>query len=98
MLAVTQQLIDSFGIAVSAAILNFYGGQPNSNTVDNFHYTFNTVTVSLISAFVFLCTDGDNLKKQNQKSEELIFLTDWRSISSGVRTKTLAFASGLSIR
>ncbi|MEX6032870.1 multidrug transporter subunit MdtD [Providencia hangzhouensis] len=71
MLAVTQQLSISFGIAVSAAILNFYGGQPNSNTVDNFHYTFITVgVITLISAFVFLLlskTDGDNLIKNKTK-------------------------------
>ncbi|ENG4187000.1 multidrug transporter subunit MdtD [Providencia rettgeri] len=71
MLAVTQQLSISFGIAVSAAILNFYGGQPNSNTVDNFHYTFITVgAITLISAFVFLLlskTDGDNLIKNKAK-------------------------------
>lgn len=74
MLAVTQQLSISFGIAVSAAILNFYGGQTNSNTVDNFHYTFITVgVITLISAFVFLLlskTDGDNLiKNKTQKAK-----------------------------
>ncbi|WP_374447756.1 multidrug transporter subunit MdtD [Providencia sp.] len=71
MLAVTQQLSISFGIAVSAAILNFYDGQPNSNTVDNFHYTFITIgVITLVSAFVFLLlskTDGDNLIKGKTK-------------------------------
>ncbi|MBP6121719.1 MULTISPECIES: multidrug transporter subunit MdtD [Providencia] len=72
MLAVTQQLSISFGIAVSAAILSYYDGQPSGNTVDNFHYTFITVgVITLASAFVFLLlnkTDGDNLIKSKIKT------------------------------
>ena len=72
MLAVTQQLSISFGIAVSAAILNFYDSQPGGNTVDNFHYTFITIgVITLISAFAFLFlnkTDGDNLIKSKVKT------------------------------
>lgn len=71
MLAVTQQLSISFGIAVSASILSFYDGLPNSNTVDNFHYTFITVgVITLLSAFVFLLldkNDGQNLIKSKIK-------------------------------
>lgn len=72
MLAVTQQLSISFGIAVSAAILNFYDGQPGGNTVDNFHYTFITIgVITFISSFAFLFlnkTDGDNLIKSKVKT------------------------------
>ncbi|MEY1239388.1 multidrug transporter subunit MdtD [Providencia manganoxydans] len=71
MLAVTQQLSISFGIAVSAAILSFYEGKPGGNTVDNFHYTFITIgVITLLSAFVFLLlkkNDGQNLIKSKAK-------------------------------
>ncbi|EKT61416.1 multidrug transporter subunit MdtD [Providencia sneebia] len=71
MLAVTQQLSISFGIAVSASILNFYSGWTDGNTVDNFHYTFITVgAITLVSAFVFLLlgkTDGQNLIKNKSQ-------------------------------
>lgn len=71
MLAVTQQLSISFGIAVSAAILSFYEGKPAGNTVDNFHYTFITIgVITLVSAFVFLLlkrNDGQNLIKSKAK-------------------------------
>ena len=39
-LAVTQQLAISFGIAVSASILNYFDAENAGSTVDNFHYTF----------------------------------------------------------
>ncbi|CAA2930460.1 putative transport protein HsrA [Arsenophonus endosymbiont of Bemisia tabaci Q2] len=38
MLAVTQQLAISFGIASSAAILRFYESLPYCDHIDNFHY------------------------------------------------------------
>ncbi|EMY5616988.1 multidrug transporter subunit MdtD [Providencia stuartii] len=74
MLAVTQQLSISFGIAVSAAILSFYEGLPHGNTVDNFHYTFITIgAITLLSAFVFLLlkkSDGQNLIKNKSKPSD----------------------------
>ncbi|UNH30799.1 multidrug transporter subunit MdtD [Moellerella wisconsensis] len=67
MLAVTQQLAISFGIAVSASILGYFEAQPESNTVRDFHYTFITVgVITLFSSFVFLLLhkeDGQNLIK-----------------------------------
>lgn len=72
MLAVTQQLSISFGIAVSAAILSYYDGLPGGNTVDNFHYTFITVgVITVVSAFVFLLlnkNDGENLIKSKTQA------------------------------
>ncbi|MDC9743818.1 multidrug transporter subunit MdtD [Proteus mirabilis] len=71
-LAVTQQLAISFGIAVSASILNYFDTENAGSTVDNFHYTFITVgAITLLSSFVFLLLnkhDGDNLtnKKKNE--------------------------------
>ncbi len=71
-LAVTQQLAISFGIAVSASILNYFDAENAGSTVDNFHYTFITVgAITLLSSFVFLLLnkhDGDNLtnKKKNE--------------------------------
>ncbi|KPD04048.1 multidrug transporter subunit MdtD [Moellerella wisconsensis] len=67
MLAVTQQLAISFGIAVSASILGYFEAQQESNTVSDFHYTFITVgVITLFSSFVFLLLhkeDGQNLIK-----------------------------------
>ncbi len=67
LLSVTQPLAISFGIAVSAAILNYFEALPYGTTVDNFHYTFIIVgVITLFSAFAFLllhAEDGKNLTK-----------------------------------
>lgn len=67
-LAVTQQLSISLGVAVSAAVLRMYEGIDNFNTVEQFHYTFLTMgAVTLISALVFLLLrprDGRNMIKE----------------------------------
>ncbi len=72
MLAVTQQLSISLGVAVSAAVLRFYEGFENANTVEQFHYTFITMgMVTLISASVFMllkAKDGRNLIKERHKA------------------------------
>lgn len=64
-LAVTQQLSISFGIAISATVLRFYDGLSLGGNVDHFHYTFITMgIVTLLSSLVFLLLkprDGDNL-------------------------------------
>lgn len=39
-LAVTQQLSISLGVAVSAAVLRVYEGMEGTTTVEQFHYTF----------------------------------------------------------
>lgn len=71
MLAVTQQLSISLGVAVSAAVLRFYEGFDNANTVEQFHYTFITMgAITLISASVFMllkAKDGRNLIKERHK-------------------------------
>lgn len=67
-LAVTQQLSISLGVAVSAAVLRFYEGFDSNNTVEQFHYTFITMgVITLISAFAFMLLrpkDGRNLIKE----------------------------------
>lgn len=67
-LAVTQQLAISLGVAVSAAVLRFYEGIDSINTVEQFHYTFLTMgAVTLVSALVFLLLrvkDGRNMIKR----------------------------------
>jgi len=72
MLAVTQQLSISLGVAVSAAVLRFDEGFENANTVEQFHYTFITMgVVTLISASVFMllkAKDGRNLIKERHKA------------------------------
>lgn len=78
-LAVTQQLAISFGVAISAVVLRFYDGLSFGGNVDHFHYTFITMgVVTLLSSMVFLLlkpTDGDNLiqgrngKKATQSAE-----------------------------
>ncbi|CQD43064.1 putative membrane transport protein [Yersinia mollaretii] len=64
-LAVTQQLAISFGVAISAVVLRFYDGLSFGGNVDHFHYTFITMgVVTLLSSVVFLLLkpkDGDNL-------------------------------------
>ncbi|WP_312058659.1 MFS transporter, partial [Pantoea septica] len=59
-LAVTQQLSISFGVAVSAAVLRFYQAF-ETGTVEQFHATFLTMgIVTVISAFTFaLLRPGD---------------------------------------
>ena len=54
-LAVTQQLSISLGVAVSAAVLRFYyEGFDGTNTVEQFHYTFITMgALTVVSAVVF---------------------------------------------
>ena len=70
-LAVTQQLSISLGVAVSAAVLRFYEGFESANTIEQFHYTFITMgMITLISASVFLLLkpkDGRNLIKERHK-------------------------------
>ncbi|KIS45061.1 multidrug transporter subunit MdtD [Kosakonia radicincitans] len=70
-LAVTQQLSISLGVAVSAAVLRFYEGFDSINTVEQFHYTFITMgAITLISALVFMllkAKDGRNLIKERHK-------------------------------
>jgi len=67
-LAVTQQLAISLGVAVSAAVLRLYEGIDSINTVEQFHYTFLTMgAVTLVSALVFLLLrpkDGRNMIKR----------------------------------
>ncbi|MEB6381184.1 multidrug transporter subunit MdtD [Leclercia adecarboxylata] len=70
-LAVTQQLSISLGVAVSAAVLRFYEGFDSTNTVEQFHWTFITMGVlTVISALVFMLLkpkDGRNLIKERHK-------------------------------
>ncbi|CCP01133.1 Putative major facilitator superfamily transporter [Erwinia amylovora Ea644] len=70
LLAVTQQLAISFGVAVSAAVLRFYedfGG----GTLYQFHATFLTMgIITLLSGLVFLLLkpgDGGNLISDRKK-------------------------------
>ncbi len=71
MLAVTQQLSISLGVAVSAAVLRFYESQGNSSTVEQFHATFITMgAVTVVSALVFMLLrtkDGRNLISERHK-------------------------------
>ncbi|MBS1206850.1 MAG: transporter [Proteobacteria bacterium] len=70
-LAVTQQLSISLGVAISAAVLRFYEGFDRINTVEQFHYTFITMgAITLLSALVFIllkAKDGLNLIKERHK-------------------------------
>ncbi|HDR2756454.1 multidrug transporter subunit MdtD [Enterobacter sp. RHBSTW-00175] len=70
-LAVTQQLSISLGVAVSAAVLRFYEGFDSANTVEQFHYTFITMgALTVVSALVFMLLkpkDGRNLIKERHK-------------------------------
>lgn len=73
-LAVTQQLSISFGIAVSASVLRYFESQDWGSIVDNFHATFVTVGVmTILSAFVFLFlsrTDGRNMIKKKTRPSD----------------------------
>ena len=71
MLAVTQQLSISLGVAVSAAVLRFYEGFDSTNTIEQFHYTFITMGgITIVSALMFMLLknkDGRNLIKERHK-------------------------------
>lgn len=71
LLAVTQQLSISLGVAISAAVLRFYEGFDSANTVEQFHYTFITMgAITVLSALVFMllkAKDGRNLIKERHK-------------------------------
>ncbi|WP_172568693.1 multidrug transporter subunit MdtD [Cedecea sp. FDAARGOS_727] len=70
-LAVTQQLSISLGVAVSAAVLRAWEGVDNVNTIEQFHYTLLTMgAITLVSSAVFLLLrpkDGRNLIKERHK-------------------------------
>ena len=70
-LAVTQQLSISLGVAISAAVLRIYEGMEGTNTVEQFHYTFITMgAITVISALMFMllkAKDGRNLIKDRHK-------------------------------
>lgn len=71
LLAVTQQLSISLGVAISAAVLRFYEGFDNASTVQQFHYTFITMgAITIISALMFMllrAKDGRNLISERHK-------------------------------
>lgn len=71
MLAVTQQLSISLGVAISAAVLRFYEGFDSTNTIEQFHYTFITMgALTVLSALMFMLLkhkDGRNLIKERHK-------------------------------
>ena len=68
LLAVTQQLSISLGVAISAAVLRSYQSLEGATTIDQFHYTFITMgIITVISAFMFMllkAKDGRNLIKE----------------------------------
>ena len=70
-LAVTQQLSISLGVAISAAVLRIYEGMEGTNTVEQFHYTFITMgAITVVSALMFMllrAKDGRNLIKDRHK-------------------------------
>ncbi|ADD75168.1 EmrB/QacA subfamily drug resistance transporter [Pantoea sp. PA1] len=72
-LAVTQQLAISFGVAVSAAVLRFYQ-EFDSTTVEQFHSTFLTMgIVTVLSALTFMMLrngDGRNLISNRDKKKK----------------------------
>ena len=71
LLAVTQQLSISLGVAISAAVLRFYEGFDSASTVEQFHYTFITMgAITVVSALTFMllrAKDGRNLIKERHK-------------------------------
>jgi len=73
MLAVTQQLAISFGVAVSAAVLRFYENF-DGTTVDHFHATFLTMgIVTVFSGLVFMLLkpgDGRHLISNREKRKK----------------------------
>ena len=68
LLAVTQQLSISLGVAVSAAVLRSYQSLEGASTIDQFHYTFISMgVITVISALMFMllkAKDGRNLIKE----------------------------------
>ena len=72
-LAVTQQVSISFGVAVSAAVLRFYQ-DVESTTVQQFHATFLTMgVITVLSAAAFLLLrpgDGRNLIANREKKKK----------------------------
>ncbi|MDU7866430.1 MAG: MFS transporter, partial [Pantoea sp.] len=72
-LAVTQQLAISFGVAVSAAVLRFYQ-EFETSTVAQFHATFLTMgVVTVLSALTFMLLkngDGRNLITNRDKKKK----------------------------
>lgn len=73
MLAVTQQLAISFGVAVSAAVLRFYENF-DGTTVQHFHATFLTMgVVTVLSGLVFMLLkpgDGRHLISNREKRKK----------------------------
>ncbi len=73
MLAVTQQLAISFGVAVSAAVLRFYENF-DGTTVQHFHVTFLTMgVVTILSGLVFMLLkpgDGRHLISNREKRKK----------------------------
>ena len=71
LLAVTQQLSISLGVAISAAVLRFYEEFDSASTVEQFHYTFITMgAITVVSALTFMllrAKDGRNLIKERHK-------------------------------
>ncbi len=71
LLAVTQQLSITLGVAVGAAVLRYFQSEPGSTTVEQFHQTFITMgVITLFSALVFAMLrpkDGRNLIKNRHK-------------------------------
>ena len=72
-LAVTQQLAISFGVAVSAAVLRFYQAF-DSSTIQQFHATFLTMgVVTVLSGLTFMLLkngDGRNLITNRDKKKK----------------------------
>ena len=72
-LAVTQQLAISFGVAVSAAVLRFYQ-EFETSTISQFHATFLTMgIVTVLSALTFMLLkngDGRNLISNRDKKKK----------------------------
>lgn len=55
LMAVSQQLSVSFGVAVSATVLHAYESVSFGNTIDHFHYTFITMgLITLMSSTIFM--------------------------------------------
>lgn len=93
-LAVTQQLSISFGVAVSAAVLRFYQ-EFETDTVTQFHATFLTMgIVTVISAFTFallrsgdgrhLITNRDKRKNRLGRSAHYQFRRQHQGLLAGV--------------
>lgn len=71
LLAVTQQLSITLGVAVGAAVLRYFENFSDANTVTQFHYTYITIgCITVLSALVFVLLrpgDGKNLIKEKAK-------------------------------